>query len=474
MGKTPFYGRKTELDRLNKQNQKKTSAMVVIKGRRRIGKTRLILEFSQGQKSLIFTGLPPEKGKTTAQDQREYFAKQMEQLLHLRGIKADDWADLFWHLAKETSKGQTLIVFDEINWMGTEDHTFLGKLKSAWDLYFKNNPQLILVLSGSMSAWIEDNILNSTGFVGRISLNLTLDELPLHVCNLFWRKKTKQISAYEKFKVLSVTGGVPLYLEKIDPNLSAEENIQEIAFTADGLLVEEFERIFSDLFSNRSERYKMIMKKLAEGSADLDAICKAAKMEKGGTVSHYLEELVGTGYIIRDYTWLIKTGKESLLSKFRLKDNYIRFYLKYIEPNHQKIKKGRVVTPPAWSSIMGLQFENLVLNNAKLVTHTLGIDPSDIINDGPYFQRQTKSSQGCQIDYLIQCKYNTLFVIEIKFSAEKIGMKIIKEVQERVKRLNKPKGHSVRPVLIHVNGVTDAVVESDYFSKIIDFSEFLG
>ncbi len=474
MDHSPFYGRKEELNRLSKLSLKKTASLVVIKGRRRIGKSRLILEFSKGKKAFIFTGLPPEEGKTSAQDQRDYFAKQMEQLFGFRGLRADDWADLFWNLAKETKKGRTVIVLDEINWMGTEDPTFLGKLKSAWDLYFKNNSKLIFILSGSMSGWIEKNVLSSTGFMGRISLNLTLDELPLHVCNKFWRNQIDKVSSYEKFKLLSVTGGVPLYLEEIDPNLSSEENIQLLAFTRGGLLVEEFERIFSDLFSTRSYRYKLIIERLVKGSADFDQICEAVEMEKGGTVSQYLEDLVETGYVARDFTWNIKEGKESTLSKFRLKDNYLRFYLKYVEPMSHQIEKNRVKIPPAWSTIMGLQFENLVLNNFNQIIKILEIDSKEVVYDSPYFQRPTKSHPGCQIDYMIQGRYNTLYVFEIKFSNKKIGPGVIKEVDEKIKRINRPKSFSFRPILIHVNGVEDSVLEAEYFSKIIDFSQFLN
>lgn len=474
MDKTPFYGRKNELNQLQHLLKKKTSSLVVVKGRRRIGKSRLIEEFGKNMRSLIFTGLPPEE-KTTAQIQREYFVKQMERLLKVRGIKADDWGDLFWHLSKEIGKGAFLIVFDEINWMGSCDPTFLGKLKSAWDLYFKNNPQLIFTLSGSMSAWIEKNILSSTGFMGRISLDLTLDELPLEDCNLFWRNKTKLVSSYEKFKVLSVTGGVPRYLEEIDPDLSAEENIQFLAFQKGGLLVEEFDRIFSDLFSQRSSRYKQILIRLAKGRADLSELCKAAHLEKGGTASAYVEDLVETGYIAKDHIWYINNGhRKSKLSYFRLKDNYIRFYLKYIEPNRNQIEKNRIKIPPAWWTIMGIQFENLILNNFHRLHELLNINPSEIVFDNPYFQRATKDKLGCQIDYLIQDKFNTLLVCEIKFSKEKIGASVVKEVMDKIKRLKIPKKFSVRPILIHVNGVQDAVLESDFFAKIINFGDFLA
>ena len=74
-------------------------------------------------------------------------------------------------------------------------------------MYFSKNPELILILCGSISSWIEENILSSTGFVGRITIDLVLEELPLNVCNAFWQPKEKMISSYEKFKLLAITGG---------------------------------------------------------------------------------------------------------------------------------------------------------------------------------------------------------------------------------------------------------------------------
>lgn len=472
MDDTPFYGRQEELNRLKTLLNKKSSSLVVIKGRRRIGKSRLIQEFSKDLKTLFFTGLPPEK-ETTAQTQREYFVQQMQRFIGMRGIKSDDWGDIFWHLSKATQKGRLLLVFDEVNWMGSFDHTFLGKLKSAWDMHFKNNPKLILILSGSVSSWIDENILSSTGFMGRTSLELTLEELPLSVCNLFWRRQAKSVTPYEKFKILSVTGGVPRYLEEIDPHLSSEQNIQNLAFRKGGLLVEEFERIFSDLFSKRSKRYKQIVEQLVQASASLDHIAKGLKLAKSGTISQYLDDLVETGYVSRDYTWNIKQGKESTLCMFRLRDNYLRFYLKYIDPLRMQIDKNRIKVPPAWASIMGLQFENLVLNNFHKIHALLGIDPREVVNDNPYFQRATVGHPGCQIDYLIQTRFNTLYVCEVKFSKEPIGRAVIDEIKAKCKRISRPKNYSIRPVLIHVNGVTEAVEESEFFAKIIDFGQFL-
>src|SRR5262249_30529148 len=161
-----------------------------------------------------FSGLLPTE-ETTAQSQRDEFAGQLARQTGQARFKKEDWSDLFWQLSKYSGKGSVLIILDEISWVGSKDSDFLGKLKNGWDLYFKKNDQLILAICGSATTWIDKNILSSTGFLGRESLSLTLEELPLSDCAQFWNSENKRISAHEKLKFLAVTGGIPRYLEHI-------------------------------------------------------------------------------------------------------------------------------------------------------------------------------------------------------------------------------------------------------------------
>ena len=347
----------------------------------------------------------------------------------------------------------------------------MGKLKTAWDLHYKKNPELIMILSGSMSTWIEENIMSSTGYFGRVELDIILKELPLYDCNHFWEPYQDKVSAYEKFKLLCVTGGVPRYLESIDPKISAEENIRRLFYRKEGLFFKEFDRIFSDLFASKSHTYKKIVERLAEGPAELENIYQALDVEKSGIYSAYLEDLEKTGYVSRDFTWKFKDGKYQTISQYRLSDNYLRFYLKYIEPFKEDILHDREEIPSNWHSIMGLQFENLVLNNRKSIYRLLGINAGEIKIDNPYFQHKTTKTAGVQIDYMIQTKFNVLYLIEIKFKRDRIGSEVIDEVKEKLKKLAIPRGYSLRTVLIHVNGITDPLEESNFFSHIIDFSQ---
>ena len=129
---------------------------------------------------------------------------------------------------------------------------------------------------------------------------------------------------------------------------------------------------------------------------------------------------------------------------------------------------------PGWESIMGLQFENLVLQNATLIQKALRIDPNEIVNDNPYFKRNTSTKAGCQIDYMIQTRFNNLYICEIKFSKKLVSLDVIDEVQNKISRLALPRNFSYRPVLIHVNGVEDEILSREFFADIIDFSSLLA
>lgn len=472
-----FIGRKKELARLHKLLRNNISNLIVVKGRRRIGKSRLLLEFGKTiGKSYVFSGLPPEKGLTAA-DQRVEFTRQLDVYFGLRGLDTRDWGNLFWHLSKQTQKERVLIVFDEISWMAHDDPTFLPKLKVAWDLYFTQNPNIILALCGSISTWIEQNILSSTGFMGRQSLVISLDELPLNDCIEFWNHN-QHVAAQEKLMMLAVTGGIPRYLEAIDPKVSAEQNIRDLCFTKEGILFSEFKQIFADLFDKQQELYRKIIENLAATPLDAQTLFDRMGLPGGGDDYQHLENLEKAGFIIRDYTWNIKQGTLSKLSQYRLRDNYCRFYLKYILPNQHRILQNafadlHLASLPGWSSIVGLQIENLILYNRSLLHQALEISPQEIICDNPFFRRSTANKPGCQIDYLIQTRFNTLYLCEIKFSKNPLQKEVIEEVQQKIKRLAVPKHFSIRPVLIHCNSVVESIEESGYFAKIINFTDFL-
>lgn len=472
-----FVGREEELYELKTLLKKSSSSLVVVRGRRRIGKSRLISEFCKSLPTVFFSGIPPNRN-TTAQSQREEFSRQMQYELKIKKPKADDWGLLFRELVDHMQSGPKIVVMDEISWLGSKDPDFLGKLKNAWDIGLSKNNQLILILCGSVSSWIEKNILSSTGFVGRISLSMKIKELPLKDSAKFWLSQEKRVSTYEIFKILSVTGGIPKYIEEIIPSETAEENIARLCFKESGTLFNEFDSIFNDLFSSRSMAYRNLLLGMTERSLTLSEVYKILGVQPSGSYVEYIDDLVQAGFVSRDYTWDLKTGKESNLSHIRIIDNYVRFYLKTIFPNVNQILSGNydsysIINRENWKSILGLQFENLVINNIQQLYKHLRVNSSDVLRAGPYFQKRNQRQEGCQIDLLIQTFHRILYLVEIKFSQNEIGLEVKDEIHKKIERFSLPRGFSIKPVLVHVNGVKGSVLGDRFFSHIIDFSEML-
>jgi hypothetical protein len=175
---------------------------------------------------------------------------------------------------------------------------------------------------------------------------------------------------------------------------------------------------------------------------------------------------------------VVKPGKkiDSKLAKYRLKDNYLRFYLKYLEPIKDKIEKGlfrevALKSLTEWETIMGLQFENLALNNIRSICSLLEININTVKSASPYFQRKTQRWKPCQIDLLIETKF-TFYVCEIKFR-KLISKNVINEMQEKIERLKLPKGYTVRPVLIYSGVLASGIEEDGYFDNILNFDKLL-
>ncbi len=472
-----FIGREYYIDRLDALWRKASSSLVVISGRRRIGKSTLVEVFAERSKCCFIEieGLAPEKNMTNAK-QIENFCASLAKTTASPEVKADSWPKAFDALdAALARRGRKIVFLDEISWMGGCDTSFAAYLKNAWDTQFSRRSQVVFVLAGSVSAWIQENILQSKAFVGRVSLDISLPELPLADCRAFWGRKAERTALREIVDTLSVTGGVPKYLQEIDPSLPADENIRRLCFTPEGYLFKDFNAIFGDVFGAAAAKRRILME-LVNGPASVSELSGKFKREPNGHLSEDLRDLTMAGFVSPSAGKNPETGSDVREVRYRLRDNYSRFYLKFISPKSEAIREGlfRFVSLdrlPGWESIMGLQFENLVLNNMKTLCPLIGLDGRLVTSAAPYVRRGGKSTPGVQIDMLVQTP-KSAYVVEIKRRAH-ITVGIEDEVQEKVRRLRIPRGVSVRTVLVYDGAIAPEVEENGYFDYLIPVERML-
>lgn len=470
----PFHGRQFFADQFARLFRSAKPSLVVVQGRRRIGKSAFVRHCGRtyADHFLKFEGLGPRPGIGRA-EQLASFAQQLTAQLKAPKMVFESWPQALHTLAGALpAKGKTVLLLDEISWMAVGDADFAGHLKIAWDNHFSQRKNLVVVLCGSMSAWIEANLLNSAGFVGRCSWVFTLPPMPLPECVPFWRGKAARIPVLEKIKTLAVTGGVPRYLEEIDPAQTAEQNIHRLCFEPGGLLYREFDDLFSSVFSRRADRYREICRALSGPAKTLVELSRDRDVGRGGIVTEALAELESAGFITSDLPFDPQTGTEQRTPKYRLSDNYTRFYLRYVEPQARRIAKGlyrqrALETLPAWDTLMGLQFENLVITNRDTLLRHIELSNTPILNAAPYFQKKTLRREACQIDLMLRTS-RSLYVVEIKLRT-RIGHECITETQEKIRKLKLPKGTPCRTVLVYHGELEPGIVDEDYFDYLVPF-----
>lgn len=472
-----FYGRDDLLAQLKDLLKRPTASLVTCRGRRRIGKSTLIEEFARRNRLplLKLEGLSPREAGSNAM-QLAAFDRQLGSKGGNTTKAPTSWFDAFARLDAVIETGPRVVFLDEISWMGKYDPDFPGELKYAWDNRFRKHEGLIFVICGSVSTWITKNILKSKGFVGRPSLNLTVGELPLSDCLRFWGRKAAHIADAEIFDILSVVGGVPKYLELIDPSATAETNVKKLCFTPGGPLVEEFHDIFDDVFGEGKCVERRILSALAEGACGGEELARRLDVDNNGHFQESLEALTTAGFVACDGGLNPDTGRKLRLVRYRISDNYTRFFLKYVEPISDVIDKGvfrfsGMEQLPGWNALLGLQFENLVLNNLPGLIERMGLSEVLILSAAPYRKKAHARGEGCQIDLLLQTA-RTWWVVEIK-RRRTIGAEIIDEVSRKVANLKTRPGISVRTALVYCGELSKAVPAEGYFDVIVPARDLL-
>ncbi|MDP1562374.1 MAG: DUF234 domain-containing protein [Pirellulaceae bacterium] len=479
-----YYGRQQEQSEFHGVMAKKTSSLVTCQGRRRIGKSRFIRECAKGADVFLeFSGLPPRPG-LTKHEQLAVFAEQLAKQTRAPLLKLESWPSAFQLLSSQLpDKGTVVILLDEISWMGIGEPDFAGHIKNAWDELFSRRAKTVVVLCGSVTSWIEENILNNTGFVGRCSWQFHLQPLSLTECAQFWGRAGSRISTTEKLRFLAATGGIPRYLEELNVKETAEQNIARLCFHPSGMLFNEFDSIFHDIFNRKASTYRQIVHALVDGAKGVDEISRRIGRERGGSLSLALSDLESSGFVKKDVPPSVSGGTSKTIRpgqrhlRYRLSDNYLRFYLKYVEPNRAQISKSRFKSTALeqldqWDTIMGLQFENLVLENLDAVLKALKLPRHLVLSAGPYHQNRTQRRTGCQIDLLIQTK-RCIYLCELKFKGQ-IAPRVIKEVDQKVAALKVPKTKSVRTVLIYDGNLAPIIEEEHVFDFLIPSHELFA
>jgi AAA+ ATPase superfamily predicted ATPase len=404
-----IIGREEEIIRLKEIKNKKEASLVAVYGRRRIGKTYLIRNYFRQELLFEITGLY----KGTQKDQLENFRNELgKKLNYIDTKKINTWLSAFqaletYILSSDSSKKRVIFI-DEFPWLASKGSKFLMAFENFWNQFASRQKNLIIVICGSAASYMVKNILkNKGGLHNRLSATLRLQPFTLKETANYLKSNHVKLSHYDIAQLYIILGGVPHYLNKINPTESVAQNIDRLCFQSGGELIMEFDLLFASLFDN-SEKHLQIVKTLAASLRGLsrNEILEKTGLPSGGDTSSKLEELIQSGFI-EEYTFY---KNKTHLKRYRLIDEYSQFYLKYLQKNKSKgpgtwINLQKSQSFKSWS---GFSFENLCLKHIQSIKNALGISAI-------YTQSSSWYNTNAQLDLLIDRDDNIINLCEIKF-----------------------------------------------------------
>ena len=261
-----IIGRTTEIAELNALYQSTQAQLVAIYGRRRVGKTFLVDQVFKGKITFRHAGLSPidlGSNKNAVKKQLKHFYNS----LLLCGVKKSkcpsDWLEAFFMLEKYLESidngSKQLIFLDELPWMDTPRSGFLSAFEAFWNTWACHRDNIMVIVCGSANSWILDNLINNHGgLYNRTTYEIKLSPFTLKETEEYLIAKGIQFSRYDIAQVNMILGGIPYYLGYLNKDLSLAQNIDLLFFHPQAKLRDEYERLFSSIFSNADEIKKLV------------------------------------------------------------------------------------------------------------------------------------------------------------------------------------------------------------------------
>jgi AAA+ ATPase superfamily predicted ATPase len=334
MSKMTFHGRAAELRLLDKLWASPKATLLILYGRRRVGKTRLLTHWMGGHagQALYWVAEP-----TSALDQLRSFSQALYNFNHpdtpapLEFTYAN-WEQALQQAASMAKEKRLALLIDEFTYLLEVDPTIVGTLQKAWD-HWLSKSQLILALSGSQMGLMQKQVLAyQAPLYGRATAQLKLPPLSFDITAVFF----PEYSVAERVMIYAIFGGIPAYWERIDRSAPVMENVRSQLFTPNTLMQEEPRLLLQDFITDQ-HNYVGIMRAITHGSRTQNAISGRTGLPQGH-VSKYLSVLRDTGFVERQVP--ATEGERSRRGRYFITDPYLRFYYRFMATAQSQLALG--------------------------------------------------------------------------------------------------------------------------------------
>ena len=297
--------------------------LTLIMGRRRVGKSALILEFTKDKEVLYFEADRETKGAIL----RSLSRKVSETVRRTLGT-FDDWGDAIRAYIELAPEGRKILVIDEFQYIAMADDEFPRQFQGIWDNYLSREDVMVILCGSYLNMMKKLTTEYNAPLYGRNTGDLRLMPLPFETV----REGKDYRRAVEEY---AVTGGVPHYMTLMDPGIPVMTNIENLTMNVGAPLLNEPSYLLSDEFRDPSS-YNTYLRVIAEGNRRADRISSAVE-SPSSTIQPYLRRLIDVGMLERRLPVTEGNNSHSRNGMYVISDNFMALWFRFVYPYHNRI-----------------------------------------------------------------------------------------------------------------------------------------
>lgn len=407
-----FIGREEEIRLLTDITSSGRAEFVAVYGRRRVGKTYLIQHFFNNSFAFAATGI------IGGSREEELFAFTSALIsIGYAGPQPRSWLQAFEclkaALASHPSNSRCVIYIDELPCFDTPKSGFVRALGHFWNTWVSLRNNVILIVCGSATSWMIDNIVNDHGGLhDRTTHTIYLRQFNLSETEAYLKSHHFAWPRQMIAEMYMMLGGIPYYQSLLNPKESLAQNIDRLYFRKNAELSNEYRRLYASLFKS-PEPYLRIVEALGKNKQGLTRkeIAAALHVSSSGTLSSQLENLEHCD-IIRRYVTKVRGKAKINDAYFQLTDLFTLFHLYFAKNITSEDFWQQRLNTPLVNTWQGLAFEHICMVHIRQIRHALGLDKIAV----EYYSWRSTAERNAQIDMIIERADRLINLCEIKYS----------------------------------------------------------
>lgn len=446
-----FVDREQEMETLQSEYEREGSSLVVLYGRRRVGKTTLISEFIKGKNAMFFLASEESEAQN-----RNAFKDKVAEFIDsdlLRSAEIKSWDTLFKAIIDTPFDSKPVIVLDEFQYLGKANPAFPSIFQRIWEEILKDKSVMVVLCGSLISMMVSQTLSYDSPLYGRRTAQIRLKQIPFGYYHEFFPEKNRK----ELIEMYAVTGGVPKYIELFSESKDIYTAIQKCVLNRSGYLYDEPHFLLQQEVSEVGS-YFSIIRAIAAGNRKLADIASLLEI-KATSLTKYLKTLIDLDILEREVPITEDNPEKSKKGLYKIKDNYLRFWFAFVYPNMSFIESGH--SNIALTKIK----QGLIKNHTAFVYEDVCRERMwDLNGEGAWPFLFTKLGSywdsNTEIDVVaLDPEDKNLILGECKYWKDPVGISVLRDLEKKADSVSWEKNHrKIWYVLFSANGFTDELI----------------